>query len=149
MENEYIFSELVFKNITIEDEAEYQCIVRNKHSSSYSTHSVIQVQEIPRFVLSPPEEFAVVSGSTVSLPCKATGIPEPTIGFQKDGVSVFDAVREKRVYVPDTEDTLYILRVNKTDQGVYSCTAINEAGKAVVSSKLLVFGLLIIAFYKG
>lgn len=139
-ENEYVFSELLLQNVTILDEAEYQCIVKNKLGTTYSNHAYLKIHDVPTFIIQPPKEMAVVVGGTVSFPCKAVGIPEPTLGFQKDGISVFDAVREKRVFVPNAGDLLYLLRVNPKDEGNYTCTAQNEAGQTSVSTILRVYG---------
>uniref|UniRef100_A0AC34Q973 Ig-like domain-containing protein n=1 Tax=Panagrolaimus sp. JU765 TaxID=591449 RepID=A0AC34Q973_9BILA len=138
-ENEYVFSELLLQNVTILDEAEYQCIVKNKLGTTYSNHAYLKIHDVPTFIIQPPKEMAVVVGGTVSFPCKAVGIPEPTLGFQKDGISVFDAVREKRVFVPNAGDLLYLLRVNPKDEGNYTCTAQNEAGQTSVSTILRVY----------
>lgn len=137
---EFIYSELLLLNVTVSDQAEYQCVVKNRHGSAYSIHSTLEIRDLPKFILSPPKDIVGLAGDTVKIPCKANGIPEPTISYKKDMESMFSAVKEKRVHVADTYDGLYLLRINKNDEGIYSCIATNDAGQTSVSTRLMVFG---------
>ena len=131
----------MLRNVTIMDQAEYQCVVKNRHGSAYSIHSSIEVRDIPQFVSLPSNDIAVLAGEPVWIPCKATGIPEPIISYQKDRQNMFSAIRDKRIYVPDKSDGLYLLRVNKEDEGTYSCIATNDAGQAIASTNVYVFSM--------
>lgn len=135
------------RNVTVTDQAEYQCVVRNRHGTAYSIHSTLEIHDLPRFIAIPPNDIAALAGDTVWIPCKATGIPEPIISYQKDMEHMFNAVRDKRVYVADKSDGLYLLRVNKYDEGVYSCIATNDAGQATASTRVMVFGKFLVKLH--
>jgi hypothetical protein len=127
------------RNVTVTDQAEYQCVVKNRHGSAYSIHSTLEIHDLPQFITIPPKDIAALSGDTIWIPCKAAGIPEPVISYQKDREHMFNAAKEKRVYVADKSDGLYLLRVNKNDEGIYSCIATNDAGQTSASTRLMVF----------
>uniref|UniRef100_A0A7E4VDG7 Ig-like domain-containing protein n=1 Tax=Panagrellus redivivus TaxID=6233 RepID=A0A7E4VDG7_PANRE len=137
--NEFIFSELLLRNVSVSDQAEYQCIIKNSYGSAYSIKSQLLVKEPPRFTVKPPVNIAVLAGSTVTLPCEATGIPEPTISYQKDRHYDFPAWLEDRIHVADRVEGLHLLRVNREDEGTYECVASNEIGEAVAKSHIHVF----------
>ena len=81
-----------------------------------------------------PQDVTVKAGTTARLECSATGRPNPTIAWSKDGGDDFPAARERRMYVMPDDNIFFIVDVTKLDEGMYTCTAKNEAGS--ISSNL-------------
>jgi len=122
-----ITSELRLKNLTHVDIGAYQCIVDNIYGATYSSKADITVYVYPQFVLTPNDK-TVQGGSSATLKCSATGVPQPDISWQKDSGSDFPAARERRIHVDPDTNTYVIMNVKADDMGVYTCTATNLAG---------------------
>ena len=60
-----------------------------------------------------------IIGQDILLPCVATGIPDPTITWTKDGGSL------EHNMIPSSAG-LHIYSVSNDDDGQYTCTAVNE-----------------------
>ncbi len=92
-----------------------------------------------------PEDVTVRAGTTARLECAAKGFPTPQIAWQKDGGSDFPAARERRMHVyrddDQLDDVFFIVNVKAADQGLYSCTATNDAGTAVANASVNVLGM--------
>ena len=87
-----------------------------------------------------PADVTVKAGTKARLECAATGQPAPEIAWQKDGGDDFPAARERRMHVKPQDNLFFITRVKIEDQGVYSCTASNEAGTSVANATVNVLG---------
>ena len=77
----------------------------------------------------------------MKLSVQVTGTPDPEVEWQKDGKPIRDG---RRVKVDKGKDGVYSVRIPRAetaDQGEYSCTAKNKAGKASCSAKLTVEGI--------
>lgn len=85
--------------------------------------------------------MTVKAGSTAKLECAAKGQPPPQIAFQKDGGDDFPAARERRMHVMPTDEVFFIVSVKSSDEGVYSCTATNDAGTIIANASLTVLGM--------
>lgn len=87
-----------------------------------------------------PDDVTVRAGTTARLECAAMGHPQPVIAWQKDGGDDFPAARERRMHVMPEDDVFFIVNVKSSDQGVYSCTATNDAGTVVANATVNVLG---------
>ncbi|CAG0882955.1 unnamed protein product [Darwinula stevensoni] len=78
-----------------------------------------------------PTDVTVGRNQPVTLNCQASGSPDPSITWYKNGVPV-TGIRDQephRVLLPS--GSLFFLRVRKEqDAGVYHCEARNSAGSA-------------------
>ncbi|XP_055079317.1 basement membrane-specific heparan sulfate proteoglycan core protein isoform X9 [Periophthalmus magnuspinnatus] len=84
-------------------------------------------------VISPPEESVQAArGSTVTFTCQATGVPTPIITWRLNWGHIPTSARITMTS-EDGRGTLTIRDVKETDQGAYTCEAINAKG--------LVFGI--------
>jgi Leucine-rich repeat (LRR) protein len=105
----------------------YQCVASNALGTVYSTRASVTVSVFPRLVKT-PSDLTVKAGTTARLECAATGQPTPEVAWQKDGGDDFPAARERRMHVMPSDDVFFIVDVKMEDQGVYTCTAKNDAG---------------------
>ena len=87
-----------------------------------------------------PTDTTVTEGEEVKLLVKVTGTPDPEVEWQKDGKPIRDGRRLKVDKGRDSVHSIRIPRAETTDQGEYTCTAKNKAGKASCSAKLSVEG---------
>lgn len=89
-------------------------------------------------------------GEEIELSVKVIGTPDPEVEWQKDGKPIRDGRRVKVEKAKDGEYSVRIPRAESTDQGEYSCTAKNRAGKSSCSAELSVEGTsiqLIVVMY--
>lgn len=78
-------------------------------------------------------------GSDVSMDCKLSGSQPMTIVWFKDDQEV-EAGSKLQPEFKDSSATLRILRLEKSDSGVYKCKATNSAGSKETSGTLYVKG---------
>ena len=94
----------------------------------------LATSEIPR-ITEHPLNMTVARNEPVTLSCKASGVPMPTIEWYRDGQLVKTAPDDPvshRILLPD--GSLFFLRAMQSkkeqDGGVYWCVASNEVGVA-------------------
>lgn len=118
------------------DSALYICEARN--SLGYREVSAnVKVSDLrhkpPRFVYK-PYDMEVILGSTIEIPCKAEGNPQPGVQWRKDGSSLLRTGRSRT----SLTGNLYITNVQRDDQGRYECIANNEYGTESASGYIVV-----------
>ncbi|XP_035214536.1 tyrosine-protein phosphatase Lar-like [Stegodyphus dumicola] len=116
------------------DEATYECVAENgvgEPVRALASLRVLSESEVPfgfpRFSLQPQIQ-GVEKGRNAVLPCRAEGIPPPTIRWLKSYIPV--DMSEPR-YSLMQESSLQITQAEEEDQGSYECVADNEKGTAV------------------
>ncbi|XP_046530474.1 hemicentin-2 isoform X1 [Equus quagga] len=110
----------------------YTCTARNSAGVAHK-HVVLTVQASP--VVKPlPSVVRAVAEEEVLLPCEASGIPRPSIAWQKEGLSVPAGVNAQ--ILPSGQ--LRIVRAGPEDAGNYFCIVQNSAGSAVGKTRLVV-----------
>lgn len=87
-----------------------------------------------------PKDVVAMQGTNVLLECAADGEPAPMIKWDKDQRQEFPAAVERRLYLKESEDGVYLLNVSKKDEGLYTCHATSDAGHAWHSAYVQVFG---------
>ena len=73
-----------------------------------------------------PQVGSVIEGDNVTLSCNASGNPEPTISWTRDGSLVSSG--DQRISFEAGNRQLTITNVNRTDSGQYLCVADNSEG---------------------
>lgn len=84
----------------------------------------------------PHVEYMAVLGQPVSLECIADGQPLPEVTWHKERRPVLDGAHV-RVF---SNGTLAIMSTQRSDAGLYTCTAKNPAGRASHDMRLLIQG---------
>lgn len=95
--------------------------------------------DIPLFTKTPKDVQAQL-GTTAQLECHAAGPPNLVLSWQKDGVSNFPAIQEKRWHVEPAQSVTFISVVKKIDEGTYSCVATNQDGTIMANATVTVIG---------
>ncbi|XP_034035488.1 hemicentin-1 [Thalassophryne amazonica] len=111
----------------------YLCTAKN---DAGSTHRQVQltVQELP-VIQSHPHMLDVILNNPITLPCRATGSPRPTITWQKEGINI-PTTGGSFTVLPN--GSLQINKASVSDSGTYMCVAQNPAGTALGKTKLRV-----------
>ncbi|CAD7667905.1 unnamed protein product [Nyctereutes procyonoides] len=110
----------------------YTCTARNSAGVAHK-HVALTVQASP--VVKPlPSVVQALVADEVLLPCEASGIPRPSITWQKEGLSIPAGVNTQ--ILPSGQ--LRIIHASPEDAGNYFCLAQNSAGSAVGKTRLVV-----------
>uniref|UniRef100_A0A5F8HEY5 Hemicentin-2 n=1 Tax=Monodelphis domestica TaxID=13616 RepID=A0A5F8HEY5_MONDO len=110
----------------------YTCTARNAAGVAHK-HVILMVQASP--VINPlPSVVHVMALDDVVLPCEASGIPRPTITWQKEGLSIPTGTGAQIL----SSGQLRISRASAEDAGNYLCIAKNPSGTALGKTRLVV-----------
>ncbi|KAM5259263.1 hemicentin-2 isoform 1-T1 [Hipposideros larvatus] len=110
----------------------YTCTARNSAGMAHK-HVVLTVQASP--VVKPlPSVVRALAEEEVLLPCEASGVPRPSITWQKEGLSIPTGASTQ--VLPSGQ--LRIIHASPEDAGNYFCIAQNSAGSAVGKTRLVV-----------
>ncbi|KAM3610982.1 uncharacterized protein V6R79_011806 [Siganus canaliculatus] len=123
---------LKFSRVTLGDAGTYQCLAKNDAGVAVGrTRLVLQV---PPVLSVPRVESTAVLGQPVSLECVADGQPQPVVTWQKERRPLVDGAHV-RVFA---NGTLAIASTQRSDAGLYTCTAKNVAGRASHDLRLVI-----------
>ncbi|XP_027279680.1 hemicentin-2 isoform X2 [Cricetulus griseus] len=110
----------------------YTCTARNSAGMARK-HMVLIVQASP--VVKPlPSVVQAVESEEVLLPCEASGIPQPVVIWQKEGLSIPEGTRIRVL----ASGQLWITHTSPEDAGNYFCIAQNSVGSAMAKTRLVV-----------
>ncbi|XP_074968536.1 hemicentin-2 [Phalacrocorax aristotelis] len=106
------------------DAGVYSCLVVNEVGEASKAFHLL-VMEPPRVEAAPhPTEMSIAVGTPLELTCVVTGVPMPTVTWEKDGRLLAGSW-----LVSGNESTLYIKTTKTADAGLYTCLATNPAGE--------------------
>ncbi|XP_053178575.1 hemicentin-1 [Scomber japonicus] len=111
----------------------YTCMAKNAAGST-QRRVQLTVQELP-VIQFHPATLDVILNNPITLPCRATGSPRPTITWQKEGINI-PTTGNHPVLLPN--GSLQISKASVSDSGTYICVAQNPAGTALGKTKLRV-----------
>eukprot|EP00118_Oscarella_pearsei_P004216 m.17644 g.17644 ORF g.17644 m.17644 type:complete len:678 (+) comp27525_c0_seq1:152-2185(+) len=121
---------LLIQNVTTSDAGLYQCKAQN--TVAVTTETVILTVETLPEIISNPLNQTVLEKYDAKFICNATGIPPPSITWQRDAkISVVDP--QYLITETGVSSQLLIENVQKADKGDYYCIAVNKYG--IVESK--------------
>ncbi|XP_068082151.1 cell adhesion molecule Dscam2 [Anabrus simplex] len=115
---------LVIPNVKESDAGAYFCNASNKEGS--------EVLELQLSVVAPlqvhvhPSRQTVDLGKSADLTCTATGFPQGSMSWLKDGQPLRTGARVRLL----TRDHVHVVSVAKEDRGMYQCFVKNEAEMA-------------------
>ena len=90
--------------------------------------------ELP-LITTRPEGKTPIEGEKITLSCNATGNPEPSISWVKDGSPINS---KSRIGLSKDNKRLTITNISRTDSGEYQCVARNRVGNDTSNSRVVV-----------
>ncbi|KAM6237533.1 hemicentin-2 [Spheniscus humboldti] len=106
------------------DTGVYSCLVANEVGEASKAFHLL-VMEPPRIeAASHPTEMSITMGTPLELTCVVTGVPIPTVTWEKDG-----RLLAGPWLVSGNESTLHIESTKVADAGLYTCLAASPAGE--------------------
>ncbi|XP_032434339.1 hemicentin-1 [Xiphophorus hellerii] len=123
---------LKFSRVTLGDAGTYQCLAKNEAGVAVARTKL--VLQVPPVLSVPRIDYTAVLGQPVSLECAADGQPQPEVTWHKERRPVVDGAH-MRIFA---NGTLAIASTQRSDAGIYTCTAKNLAGRASHDMRLVV-----------
>uniref|UniRef100_A0A803Y2N3 Ig-like domain-containing protein n=1 Tax=Meleagris gallopavo TaxID=9103 RepID=A0A803Y2N3_MELGA len=117
---------LHLERVRLQDGGEYTCMASNVAGTNNKT-TTVNVYVLP-IIQHGQQIFSTVEGIPVTLPCKASGVPKPTITWSK-------VINGK--FSTGSDGSLYVVSPEGGETGEYVCTATNAAGYYTYSLELL------------
>ncbi|KAM5331532.1 hemicentin-2 [Glossophaga mutica] len=109
----------------VADAASYMCVAENPAGSAEKLFT-LRVQVPPRIAGQNSEQVTAILNSSVSLPCNVLAHPSPEVTWYKDSQAL--SLGEGVFLLPGTH-TLQLARAQPSDSGMYTCEALNAAGR--------------------
>uniref|UniRef100_A0A8C7PIZ6 receptor protein-tyrosine kinase n=1 Tax=Oncorhynchus mykiss TaxID=8022 RepID=A0A8C7PIZ6_ONCMY len=117
---------LLLSNLTAGDSGTYRCSA-NHLLTGQNTHLDTQAPVL----LQNLSDCSVNISSSVTLSCRAHGVPRPFITWYKDQHTLLQG---SGIVIAQGGENLHIDRITVEDQGLYTCQATNERGSAESSA---------------
>ncbi|MBS0630692.1 MAG: immunoglobulin domain-containing protein [Verrucomicrobia bacterium] len=120
---------LTLNNVQTGDAGSYTVVATNSAGSATSSAAMLTVSATPAApaITTQPQSQTVVAGVNVTLTAAASGVPAPTLQWQKGGVNISGA----------TGATLTLNNVVAGDSGSYTLVATNTSGTATSTAAVL------------
>ncbi|XP_059684707.1 hemicentin-2 [Gavia stellata] len=110
--------------VGLSDAGVYSCLVTNEVGEASKAFHLL-VTEPPRVeAASHPTEMSIAVGTPLELTCVVTGVPMPTVTWEKDG-----RLLAGPWLVSGNESTLHVESTEVADAGLYTCLATSPAGE--------------------
>lgn len=128
---------LQIRNPRMADEGRYECEATLTGSGSVVTASAnLTYFTMPTFSVAPSDITISPVGSTVVIPCQATGTPQPTLQWYRNAV-VVTTLQDSRYQILTT-GSLQVRNLQKSDGAMYQCRIFNEVGEDIKDTWLQV-----------
>ncbi|XP_074858282.1 hemicentin-1 isoform X3 [Carettochelys insculpta] len=125
---------LHLERVRLQDGGKYTCMASNVAGTSNKT-TTVSVFVLP-IIQHGQQIFSTIEGIPVTLPCKASGVPKPSIVWSKKG-EVIPPSNMK--FSTRSDGSLYVVSPRGEETGEYMCTATNAAGYATRKIQLTVY----------
>ncbi|XP_072166432.1 protein turtle homolog A-like [Diadema setosum] len=123
---------LVIDDASVTDEGSYTCTPYNDlGTAGQSTPTTLHVIDPPSFAMEPEPSYQQSVGSSVFMPCSASGNPPPSLTWRK-----VNGQLSSRTIVTSTR--LRIDNIRKEDHGTYQCLVANQVATAMAETDLIV-----------
>ncbi|CAI4229355.1 unnamed protein product [Auanema sp. JU1783] len=113
------------------DEGGYSCRIKNDAGETRVDYKLVVLVPPSIIMLDNNKNRTVIENSTITLSCPATGKPEPTITWLRDGQTLFpNNISDVLSSAELNGNEIKIPRVKLSDAGRFTCEASNKAGEA-------------------
>uniref|UniRef100_A0A8D0V8T8 Hemicentin-1 n=1 Tax=Sus scrofa TaxID=9823 RepID=A0A8D0V8T8_PIG len=125
---------LHIERVRLLDGGEYTCVATNVAGTINKT-TTVNVHVLPT-IQHGQQILSTIEGIPVTLPCKASGIPKPSIVWSKKGELISMSSAK---FSAGADGSLYLVSPGGEESGEYTCTATNAAGSAKRKVQLTVY----------
>ncbi|XP_007935886.1 hemicentin-1 [Orycteropus afer afer] len=125
---------LHIERVRLQDGGEYTCVASNVAGINNKT-TTVEVHVLPT-IQHGQQILSTIEGVPVTLPCKASGIPKPSITWSKKGELISTGSAK---FSAGADGSLYVVSPGGEESGEYVCTATNAAGYAKRKVQLTVY----------
>nr|XP_036865807.1 hemicentin-1 [Manis javanica] len=125
---------LHIERVHLQDGGEYTCVASNVAGTINKT-TTVHVHVLPT-IQHGPQIFSTIEGIPITLPCKANGIPKPSIIWSKKGELISTSSAK---FSAGADGSLYVVSPGGEESGEYVCTATSAAGYAKRKVQLTVY----------
>uniref|UniRef100_A0A3P8Y8V2 Ig-like domain-containing protein n=1 Tax=Esox lucius TaxID=8010 RepID=A0A3P8Y8V2_ESOLU len=126
-------SVLTIANARINNQGQYRCVATNSAGRSTMT-TLLTIKYSPKVQVTPVGPLRVRVGEPVSLECRATGKPRPTVTWQRNGTPLVTTATEDN-------NTMQVAAAGPEHAGVWVCQAQNSEGIVEVKVEVIVEGV--------
>ncbi|XP_058272536.1 contactin 1b isoform X3 [Hemibagrus wyckioides] len=127
--------ELKFSSLTFDDSGMYQCIAENNWGTIYANAELRVVSCAPTFIYNPVKKILLgAENGRVVIECKPRAAPKPKFIWKRGLETISNS---SRMFIW-SDGSLEIVNVTKADEGLYTCFAENDHGKANSSGTLII-----------
>uniref|UniRef100_A0A8B9QFV8 Ig-like domain-containing protein n=1 Tax=Apteryx owenii TaxID=8824 RepID=A0A8B9QFV8_APTOW len=113
---------LHLERVRLQDGGDYTCMASNVAGTNNKT-TTVNVYVLP-VIQHGQQIFSTIEGIPVTLPCKASGVPKPSIAWSK-GEQILPSNMK---FSAGSDGSLYVVSPGGEETGEYVCTATNAAG---------------------
>ncbi|XP_038527072.1 hemicentin-1 isoform X3 [Canis lupus familiaris] len=125
---------LHIERVRLQDGGKYTCVASNVAGTVNKT-TTVDVHVLPT-IQHGQQVLSTIEGIPVTLPCKASGIPKPSIIWSKKGELISTSSAK---FSAGADGSLYVASPGGEESGEYVCTATNAAGYAKRKVQLTVY----------
>ncbi|XP_065572680.1 peroxidasin-like isoform X2 [Artemia franciscana] len=131
-------TKLRISQVQLSDRGRYKCLAQNiagaiSSEASLFVYSTSEPKKAPTILKRPNQIETSRQGQELELICEAEGLPNPTLVWRKDEITLGSTPHERLV----TGGYLKFLNLSRTDEGIYECMAINEIGHQIVETQVI------------
>lgn len=128
---------LIINGVQETDAGNYSCLAINEAGAAEES-LYLDVGSAP-VIVHGPIDTSIDIGTSGSIPCSATGLPYPSITWQrKNG----ENLEENPRFIVSSPGNLYIHEITKEDEGSYVCIVENKFGRHMLEAFVTVSGIV-------
>ncbi|NXK97014.1 HMCN1 protein, partial [Formicarius rufipectus] len=125
---------LHLERVRLQDGGHYTCTASSVAGTANRT-TAVSVHVVP-VIQHGQQIFSTIEGIPVTLPCKASGVPKPSIVWSKKGEVILPS---SVGFSGGSDGSLTVVSPRGEDSGEYTCGATNAAGSATRKVQLTVY----------
>ncbi|XP_039213555.1 hemicentin-1 isoform X2 [Crotalus tigris] len=125
---------LHLERVRLQDAGDYSCMASNVAGTDNKTTTVNVF--VPPIIQHGQQIFSTIEDVPLTLPCKASGVPKPSIVWSKKGEMIPPS---SSMFSAGSDGSLYVVSPGGEESGEYICSATNAAGYTARKVQLTVY----------